>query len=72
MSASRQYKCITENKQIINIIQNSYEIPSQSEPFQAVIKNNRFSLKKDGICSSYDQQPLFKKHLFQKYNRFLV
>lgn len=46
MSASRQYKFITENKHIIDIIQNSYEIPSQSEPFQAVIKHNRFSLKK--------------------------
>lgn len=46
MSASRQYKCITENKHIIDIIQNSYEIPSQSEPFQAIIKHYRFSLKK--------------------------
>ncbi|VDI11263.1 Hypothetical predicted protein [Mytilus galloprovincialis] len=39
-----QWKLITENKHIIDVIENGYKIPFKTEPQYAVIKNNRSSL----------------------------
>ncbi|VDH99940.1 Hypothetical predicted protein [Mytilus galloprovincialis] len=39
-----QWKLITENKHIIDVIENGYKIPFKTEPQHAVIKNNRSSL----------------------------